>query len=354
MSNILITVPKLSSSGGVSNFWNSLFSAFESFKDINFEVLEIGGHGKNILGPLKDQFRFHNKLKKDINLAFLNPSLLSKSFFRDGLFAKQLVRNNQDFVVFFHGWDLSFQEKVTRKYQRFFQNTFGQAKKIFVLSSEFELQLLKWGYKGDIIVQVTTVDASLASNFSLDKKISKQDLSQQIKILFLSRIVREKGVFELIEAFKLLEKKMNNLKLLIAGDGEDFETLKHRVCNERNIELFGNVEGAKKIKLFEESDIFVLPSYSEGLPIAVLEAMLFALPVITTRVGGLKSFIQEGEMGYLIEPKNIEEIEEKLELLLNENRIQKISKFNHAYAHKHLINNVVAKKIHIHLEGLLK
>ncbi len=350
--NILITIPDLYSKGGVSAFLNSLFEGFENFNDIHFIPLEIGGHGKNILGVISDQLSLNRLLKENsnIDLAFLNPSLFIKSFFRDGVFAKQLVKKDVPFVVFFHGWDLEFEKKIDKRFVNFFLNSFGKAEKIFILSPDFRDKILEWGYRGEIIVETTMVENSLlqqnyVSSFNEDK----------IKILFLSRIVKEKGIFEMIEAFENISKIIDDIELVIAGDGEDFQELKRRVSDIKNIQMVGEVRGEEKISLFKESDIYCLPSYSEGLPISVLEAMLFGLPVITTRVGGLKSFFKNEEMGYLIEPKGIDELEEKMKILiLDRTRRLKMRKFNLKYAQNHLTTSVVTKRIYKHLKDILE
>jgi len=355
-SNILLIVGNLSTPGGVSVFWNSLLSVFNKKNDFNFNILEIGGHGKNIFGPILDQWKVHKNIKSNttIQLAVINPSLLNRSFFRDGLFAKQLA-NNLPFIVFFHGWDLEFEATVTKKYTNFFLTSFGQAQKIFVLSDDFKEKIIEWGYKGEIIVITTTVDATLANDFSLKEKLEKsQSTTSTIKILFLSRIIKEKGIFELVDAFENLNKRINNIELTIAGDGEEFKQLKNLVKNKKHIRLTGYVEGEAKITLLKESDIYILPSYTEGLPISVLEAMLFGLPVITTKVGGLKKFFNDDKMGYFIEPRSTTDIENKIELMLSDvDKLKEISKFNYKYAQKNLTNDVVTEKLSNHLKELI-
>ena len=356
-SNILLVVANLSTLGGVSIFWNSLLSAFEKTNYFNFDIFQIGGHGKNIFGPILDQWRLNKKLKsnKTLELGIINPSLLNKSFFRDALFAKQMAKNNLPFIVFFHGWDLEFEAKVTNKYINFFLKSFGKAEKIFVLSEDFKVKIIEWGYKGKVIIQTTTVDATLTHNFTLKEKIKEKETDTSItKILFLSRIIKEKGIFELIEAFEHLNKKRDDIELIIAGDGEAFTQLKNVVKHKRNIRVTGFVEGENKIALLKESDLYILPSYTEGLPISVLEAMMFGLPVITTKVGGLKRFFKNGKMGYFIEPKSIIDIEKKIELILsNKAKLKEMSKFNYQYAQKKLTNDVVAKKLYAQVKELI-
>ena len=350
---ILVTLSKLSLTSGVSSFWNALFQSFTKYKNINFQPLEIGGHGYNLFGPLLDQWRLHKALKSNIALACINPSLINRSFFRDGLFAKQLASKNIPFFVFFHGWELEFQDKVDEKYKKFFLNSFGKAKKIFVLSPDFKNKILEWGYEGEVIVEVTNVEMNLVNEFSFTTRAKVLEYREPFKILFLARLIKEKGVFELIEAVKTISKR-ENIELIIAGDGNDFTLLEEMVLGETNIRITGDVQGEEKINLFKESHIYVLPSYTEGLPISVLEAMSFGLPVITTNVGGLKHFVQEEKMGYLVEVKSSEALVEKIEFLINNsNKMAEISKYNFEYARNNLTSDEMAKRLSEHFKELV-
>lgn len=354
--NILITLPKLSISGGVSSFWSSLLPAFEKYEDIDMEALEIGGHGSNLIGVLYDQWRFYRKSRENIDLAFLNPSLGSKSFFRDALFARRLIQKNIPFLVFFHGWSLDFEKKVNKKYKNFFLNSFGKAEKIFVLSKDFKNKILEWGYEGEVIIETTNVDNMLLKDFSIEEKLDQVTTSEKIRILFLARLLREKGVFEIVEAFEILQKRFKSIELIIAGDGKDYEELKKRVEGNKKIIVAGYVQGEDKIDLFRKSQIYCFPTYyGEGLPTSILEAMAFGLPVVTTDVGGLKEFFQDEKMGFFVQSKNIQELSEKLEfLLLNLDKVVEIGEYNYHYANDNLLNIVVAKRLYQQIKSILK
>lgn len=344
----MVVSPKLNISGGVSSYWNALIPELTNYT--NIVNLQVGGHGKNIFGPILDQLKFKKKLEKRIDLIFLNPSLGFNSFFRDGFFAKQLISKNIPFVVFFHGWNLDFEKKVTKKYQNFFLNSFAKAKKIFVLSNDFKTKLEEWGYKGEIIIETTNVDSSLIKNFNFERKIEDINNTKTFKILFLARMIKEKGIFETIEAFNKLTDKYN-IELFVAGDGEDLDEVKKVSNSNSKIHILGRVEGKEKIDLFTKCHIYAFPTfYGEGLPTSILEAMAFGMPVITTNMGGLKEFFRNEEMGYLIEPKNVVELTNRLELLLKDtNKISDLSKFNFNYANEKLLNTVVAKRIINHI-----
>ena len=352
---ILLIAPKLASKGGVSAFWNALLLSFRSFNDIHFKIVEIGGHGKNILGVFRDQWSIHQVEKEKISLAILNPSLLNKSFFRDGLFAKQLNAKKIPFIVFFHGWDKDFEKKVDKKHIDFFLTSFAYAQTIFVLSPEFKDKLIEWGYRGQITVETTMIDDTLLENFSFEKNLERKEQSKTIKILFLARLEREKGVFELIEAFEELSKDVKDIELIIAGDGQDFKEVKKLVHNRSNISLTGEVEGEEKIRLFKQSNIYCLPSYSEGLPISVLEAISFGLPVITTEVGGLKYFFQDDKMGKMIKAKDTHQLKEALyRVILDKKSMSKIAKFNFDYGQKYLTNTVMSQRLYPYFKKKIK
>jgi N-acetylglucosaminyldiphosphoundecaprenol N-acetyl-beta-D-mannosaminyltransferase len=327
-----------------------MFDSFSKFSNIEFKVIKIGNCGKNIFGPPIDQWRFYKFCTNDIDLVILNPSILSRAFFREGLFAKQLISKKIPFIAFFHGWDLDFEKRVDKHYTNFFLNSFGHAEKIITLSKEAKKKIIEWGYKGEVIIETTIVDSSLIYDFSFDKKIEEQDLSQRVRILFLARMEKEKGIFELIEAFEHLHKEFKHIELTIAGNGDAFEEVEKRISNIKNIKLVGHIEGDEKANIFKESDIYCLPSYSEGLPVSVLEAMAFGLPVVTTNVGGLKDFFQEEKMGYTAIPKDTEDLIKKIKLLLlNYSKITKIGEFNFNYAKRYLTSNMVSKRLYKHI-----
>lgn len=355
-NRVLMTVSNLKMTSGVSSFWNSLLREFNKFDDIAFEALEIGGHGKNIFGILGDQIRFYRSLN-GIKLGFINPSLLNRSFFRDAFFIRQLLWKKTPFVVFFHGWELDFEAEVDSKYVDFFMKTYGQAELIFVLSNDFRDKIYEWGYRGRVVVETTNADIELIDNYSYENRVEVMKSTKPFKILFLARLIREKGAFELVKAVDILyQRGFEDIELTIAGDGEDFKELQKMVKEIPYIHLTGDVQGEEKINLFKESHLYALPSYyGEGLPTSILEAMLFGIPVVTSQAGGLKYFFEDEKMGYLVETKNPENIADGLEkLLVNHKKMEEISKYNFIYAQEHVTNVVMAKRLHSEIQKVLQ
>lgn len=123
------------------------------------------------------------------------------------------------------------------------------------------------------------------------------------EVLFLGRLREKKGVFDLISAFGKVADAFPDARLVLAGDGDagPIMAAAKRAGVAERVDVPGWVEGARKAALLERAAVFVLPSYFEGLPIGVLEAMAHACPVIASRVGGIPDVIVHGQDGWLFE-----------------------------------------------------
>lgn len=135
-----------------------------------------------------------------------------------------------------------------------------------------------------------------------------------IKVLFLGIIGHRKGVYDLLPAFAQALAARPGMKLLIGGNGE-VDQARMRAAElglGDAVEFLGWVGGDRKNELLAQADIFVLPSYNEGLPISLLEAMSWGVPVISTTVGGIPELIRDGTDGYLIEAGDVPALARRL------------------------------------------
>jgi glycosyltransferase involved in cell wall biosynthesis len=136
---------------------------------------------------------------------------------------------------------------------------------------------------------------------------------QRPTITFVGRLDRYKGVDFLLEAFQRVLSEGNNARLLIVGTGPDETFLKRRVLAlhlEENILFLGKREDT--VSLLLDSDVFVLPTLSEGMSNVLLEAMSCGLPVVTTSVGGNCDLISNGHNGILVPPGDSEALSDAL------------------------------------------
>ncbi len=141
------------------------------------------------------------------------------------------------------------------------------------------------------------------------------------QFLFLSRLVKEKGVMELLSALNDIKAELpQDYKMIIAGDGpylaqakqlsEEYELTKW-------VDFPGYVSGWEKQKLLDESEVFILPSYQEAFPMSILEAMDASNFIISSNVGSIFSMLDDGKIGYLIPPKNTKALSQAMLNVLN-------------------------------------
>lgn len=153
-------------------------------------------------------------------------------------------------------------------------------------------------------------------------QVSPTSNSKPIKFLFLGRIGERKGAFDLIKAFSLLpEEEKNNSQLIMAGDGEveEARNLVETLNVSDQITFPGWIDTKERDRLLDQGNVFVLPSYNEGLPLSMLEAMAWGLPVIVTPVGGISEIVRDGENGLVVEPSNVEQLSGAMKsLIVNE------------------------------------
>ncbi|WP_266364905.1 glycosyltransferase family 4 protein [Tellurirhabdus rosea] len=166
-------------------------------------------------------------------------------------------------------------------------------------------------------------------------------------LLFLGLIGPRKGIFDLIEAIKNNKDIFTGkIKLIIGGNGEIEKLLSyiHRYELEDIIEYRGWVSGDLKHELLSQSNIYILPSYNEGLPLSVLEAMSYRLPVISTPVGGISEIVHNGVNGFLVNPGDKLEIAKCISTFLNNPAlIEKMGESSYDISKPYLPDNVIPK-----------
>ncbi len=159
-------------------------------------------------------------------------------------------------------------------------------------------------------------------NYPIDREGARESLAiprDGFVIGSVGRLSVEKGHRILIEAIKPLVKVFPNLYLTFVGDGPlkyELTQLSRRLGIENNVRFMGKVHNIPM--MLSLMDIFVLPSFSEGLPMALLEAMAAKVPVIASKVGDIPLVISDGKEGLLVDPKNVEHLRDALLVLLGD------------------------------------
>lgn len=172
---------------------------------------------------------------------------------------------------------------------------------------------------------IKNLDDNILKSLKLDLNISENDCV----ITFIGRLVREKGILDLLEAFN--EIKNRNLKLFIIGDtfqgDRDLEckNVINKFKENKNIIFLGKRQDINN--LLALSDIFCLPSYREGMPRSIIEAMAMENAIIATNIRGCREEVVDKKTGFLVDLNSPNEIKEKIEILLdNKNLLNEMKK----------------------------
>lgn len=150
-------------------------------------------------------------------------------------------------------------------------------------------------------------------------EIPGQEGKKKKQILFLGELSHRKGCYDLAQIYRKIIEETGRIPLIVAGDGE-MEKVKatFQSFEKEDVTFPGWVRGEEKEKLLSESEYFLFPSYNEGMPMAVLEAMAHGMAIVTTNVGGIPKLIEDGKEGFLCDPGDVNELGKKMSLLIQD------------------------------------
>jgi glycosyltransferase involved in cell wall biosynthesis len=149
-----------------------------------------------------------------------------------------------------------------------------------------------------------------------------------IKLLFLSNLIKSKGVWDLLDACLYLKKKALYFKCDIVGEEGDIsiKEFKKRVqyCGlQDHVNYLGKQYGESKTSIFHSADIFIHPTHEDCFPLVLLESMQFGLPIIATDEGAISEIVEYGKTGFLVPKRNVNALAEKIELLMVNKELRK-------------------------------
>ncbi|ABB31733.1 glycosyltransferase [Geobacter metallireducens GS-15] len=164
----------------------------------------------------------------------------------------------------------------------------------------------------------------LFANYAQGDDIWLRHLKSQnapLKLLFVGRLVKEKGIFEALEAFNRLHGADGQVELTVAGDGPAYPELSTmcKYISDGALRFLGHVSGETLEQAYREADLLVIPSYHEAFPYAAIEAMRAGLPMISTSSGALEMLVEDGVTGFKIPPRDVSALEKAIRTIL-ENR----------------------------------
>jgi glycosyltransferase involved in cell wall biosynthesis len=255
---------------------------------------------------LLDYWRFFVLLAQTrYDLIHLNPSIDQKSFFRDGVFHLICKLFRRRTLIFFRGWYTVFETTIQR-HPWLFRLFYANADGFVVLSKEYEDKIRTWGARSPVFREVAVADDAELKGFDIHRILADRAQAPEWRLLFAARVTRDKGIYELAQAVSLLQKEVEHVKLIIAGDSPELSDVKKFISELgiNGVVFTGYVTGAEKDSLFKTSHIFCMPTYYEGFPNAVVEAMAVGLPIVTRTVGGLRDFFENRTHGFITDSKD--------------------------------------------------
>lgn len=186
---------------------------------------------------------------------------------------------------------------------------------------------------------------------SFFNKIKNNDFKKKHKIkgklvLFFGRLNIVKGPDKFVEIAKNILKKRKDVTFVIRGPDEGMrETVEKLIGSEKRIILLKETRDRNEIiKMYQAADVFVLPSYREGLPLTLFEAMACGLSIVATPVNGVPFEMKDPENGFLVEYEDWKKFAEKIELLLDDSRLRKKISKNNLQKAKNYNWDVISKK----------
>lgn len=214
------------------------------------------------------------------------------SFWRKRIFINLAKMFGKKVVFHCHGAEF---KRFSSEHQKAVERTLNKCDVIIALSESWKRWFMETFKHPNVIVVKNVIGKPHVNKVKTEK----------FTLLFLGRLCVRKGIYDLMDVLLKYHAELDGkVKFLFGGDG-DVEQVNQFVKEnhlENIAEYQGWVNGDKKEYLLNMADAYILPSYNEGLPISVLEAMSYSLPIISTTVGGIPEIVKNNENGFLIEP----------------------------------------------------
>lgn len=322
INKILFLVPSPKSKGGISNYYSVIQNNIPLPNEYFYRGVRKQDSVLNrffsLCTILYDYLRFYFKIRnRKYQPIIINTSFGKTGFWRDYFFIHIIKYCKIKYIIFFRGIDNKVLDYIHERHLSRFKKSYFQSDGIIVFSKVLKEKLINLGYANRIFIETTIVDTKLLKDVSINT-IYRNLTSKNFRILFLSRIEKSKGIYELLESFQIIKDKYPQITLHICGDGKELKTLKNHVSGNGSIFLRGFVSDRKKIDEYSNAQLFILPSYHEGLPNSVIEAMAFGLPVVTTPVGGIPDIFENEVNGILLDEITPEAIANAMEFYIKD------------------------------------
>lgn len=229
-------------------------------------------------------------------------------------------------------------------------NILKTADKLVVLSNSWKEWFQSIGIDKKSIV--------ILNNITDFPQIKEQDNNDnKLHLLFLGLLGKRKGIFDIIKSISDYRADFNNRLIFKIGGNTHEKELLYAIKQygiEDLVEFEGWVTGKKKINLLNWANAYILPSYNEGLPIGILEAMSYGCAIIASPVGGIPEVVENGYNGFLVEPGNTKDIAKAIFHLLDKQELINMSNNSKTIVKEYLPDKVIEDLLMLYKQLLLK
>jgi colanic acid/amylovoran biosynthesis glycosyltransferase len=228
-------------------------------------------------------------------------------------------------VTTFHGTDIT--SYIHKKGEHIYDDLFKEGRLFLCVSEQMKETLIKLGCDERKVV----VHRCGVTTRRPDDHLYRSDMDDKIRLLTIARLVEKKGVKYGIQSVAKVLKKYPNIEYKIAGDGplrNALQVLTEDLKISENVKLVGWQLQEQITRLLQEADILLAPSVtsedndSEGVPVAIMEALAGGIPVLGSFHSGIPEAVQDGESGLLVPEGDVDALAEKLEYLIEHSELR--------------------------------
>lgn len=273
--------------------------------------------GKGGIGKLWKFICLLIKVLKTVNeikpqLVYATPNACRGAFYKDFTIIMFLKIMKQHIIVHYHNKGVSTRQNIP--FDNILYKLFFKRLKVILLADTLYQDIEKYVEQKDVYICPNGIQVK-------ENIHSNSNKSSKTNIMFLSNMMKAKGVWDLVEACEILKRKHKKFHCHFVGKWSDitqkeFTKKTAEYALQDYITDYGAKYNTEKELFFSQTDIFLFPTHNEAFGLVLLEAMEYSIPCIATNEGGIPSIIEENKTGFIIKKHSPEEIADKIEYLM--------------------------------------
>lgn len=320
---VCMVVPNAMVKGGIAAVVNG-YRGSQLEKDNEIIYVESYCDGSKMTKLLKGILGYivflHAMIVKRPDLVHIHSSF-GPSFYRKIPFIEMAKWFKKPIINHIHGAEFdTFYRNASVKKRTLIKRVYDKCDVFIALSDEWKHNL------SEIVSEAKIVVIQNYSQLNYEAYEARKNRETNQRVLFLGELGKRKGCYDIPAVVKKVADVIPDVQFVLAGDGSeaDKKAIHNLICKEgveRNVLFPGWIRGAEKDKQLQMADVFFLPSYNEGMPMSVLDAMGYGLPIVSTNVGGIPKIVLSGVNGHCCQCGDIEGFSNNLiEILLSKEK----------------------------------